>query len=130
MKVLTNKLITIRANFADGDSELEKAVESISARLYKDDQHISDLSIVEQEPLIWNIHYIFPIDSQMGEYKAVVEVKIKDQKETIIQEETFSLVRDINLNLKTNIGKPQVIIDDQYQEVPTDIKSYLVKKDV
>ncbi len=130
MKVLTNKLITIRANFADGDSELEKAVESISARLYKDDQHISDLSIVEQEPLIWNIHYIFPIDSQMGEYKAVVEVKIKDQKETIIQEETFSLVRDINLNLKTNIGKPQVIINDEYQEVPSDIKSYLVKKDV
>ena len=130
MKITPNKLLTIRTNFADGDPSLEKDIQSISARLYKGDEHITDLSVIRQEPLLWNIHYIFPIDSQMGEYQAIVEVKIKDQKEPIIQEETISLVRDVNLNLKTNIGKPQVIINDEYQEVPSDIKSYLVKKDV
>jgi len=131
MKITPNKLLTIRANFADGNPDLEKDIQSISARLYRGDEHITDLSVIRQKPLLWNIHHIFPIDSQMGEYQAIVEVKIKDQKEPIIQEETISLVRDINLNLKTNIGnEPQVIINDEYQEVPSDIKSYLVKKNV
>ncbi len=131
MKITPNKLLTIKANFAQGDPNLEKDIQSISARLYKEDEHITDLSVIRQEALQWNIHYIFPIDSEMGDYKAIVEVKIKDQKEPIVQEEMISLVRDIDLNLKTNIGKkPLIIEDDEYEEVPEDIKSYLVKKNV
>ena len=83
MKTNPNKLITIRANFADSDPALEEDIESITARLYKEDQHITDLPVIRVKPLDWKIHHVFPIESQLGEYQAIVEVKIKNQKDPL-----------------------------------------------
>jgi len=130
MKTNPNKLITFVASFTDADPELSKDISHVTARLYRDDEHITDLAVKQLKPLQWTANYIFPKESEMGEYQTVFEVKIKDQKESLTQTQYIDLVRDVNLDVKMNIGKeiPQIIVDEQYDEIPTDIKKYLVKK--
>jgi len=129
MRTSPNKLITISANFGKADLELENDIESVTARLYKGDQHIQDLDVTKKNSLNWQIKHVFPISSELGEYQAVVEVKVKDQKDPIVQSENISLVRDINLQLQSQITIPkQPTVIDKYNEVPEDIKKYLEDK--
>jgi len=130
MKTSPNKLITIRANFGKADPEIEEDIESVTARLYKNERHIQDLTVTKKESLNWQVQHVFPIDSELGDYQAIVEVKIKDEESPIIKTENITLVRDLNLQLQSEITTPKVrtVTPDEYREVPLDIKQYLEKK--
>lgn len=126
MKVNPNKIITIYAQFSGATQELEKQVSDISARLYKGDQHIRDLEAVKTgSPMSWKAQHIFPKDSLIGDdYKVDFEVKIKDQKDSIIETQELELVRDLNLQSHVEI-KDNPPSNAMYDEVPGDIRAYL-----
>lgn len=126
MKVNPNKLITIYASFSGATQELEKQVSDVSARLYKGDQHIKDLKPAKRDsPMSWEVDHIFPKDSPIGDdYKVDFEVKIKDQKDSIIETQELELVRDLNLQSHVEI-KDNPPSNAMYDEVPGDIRAYL-----
>jgi hypothetical protein len=131
MKVNPNKIVTIFASFSGATQELDKQVTDVSARLYKGDQHIKDLEAVKLgSPMSWTAQHIFPADSAIGDdYKVDFEVKIKDQKDSIIETQEIQLVRDLNLQSHVEIKDiPLVVQDSTFEEVPNDIKAYLEKK--
>ena len=131
MIVNPNKLITIFASFSNATEEIVKDVEDVSVRLYKGNQHITDMPFERlASPLSWKATHIFPKNAPMGDdYKAIFSVKFKNQKDPIIDEQELNLVRDINLSSHVEIKDiPHIIQDDTYSEVPLDIKAYLEKK--
>ena len=130
MKANPNKIVTMFASFSGATQELAKDVEDVSVRLYKEDQHIADLEHQALgSPMSWKAQHIFPEDAPIGDYKAVFEVKFKDQKETIKEEQPIELVRDLNLISHVELKDiPLTIQSDIYDEVPNDLKSYMEKK--
>lgn len=131
MKANPNKIITLFARFSGAVPELEQDIEDVSVRLYKGDQHIKDLEYQElASPLSWKANHIFPNDAPIGDdYKAIFEVKFKDQKDPITEVQNIELVRDVNLTSHVEIkDQPMTLIDNQYEEIPNDIRAYLEKK--
>lgn len=131
MKVNPNKIVTIFASFSGATQELDKEVSDVSVRLYKGDQHIKDLNPVKlASPMSWKAEHIFPKDAIIGDdYKVDFEVKIKNQKDSIIESQPIQLVRNLDLISHIEIKDiPLTIQDDTYDEVPSDIRSYLEKK--
>lgn len=131
MKANPNKIITIFAKFSGATEELAKDVEDISVRLYKGDQHIKDLDYQQlASPMSWKANHIFPSDAPIGDdYKAIFEVKFKDQKDPIVEEQKIELVRDVNLSSHVEIkDAPLTVQNDQYSEVPSDIRAYLQQR--
>lgn len=127
-----NKIVTIFASFSGATQELAKDVTDVSVRLYKGDQHLKDLPATElASPMTWKAQHIFPKDAIIGDdYKVKFEVKFKDQKEPLVEVQNIELVRDLTLTSHVEIKDiPLTIQDDTYDEVPSDIRSYLVKKD-
>lgn len=127
MKTNPNKLITINATFSGVlDNSLPDDIQSVQAHLFRGDNYITDLKVDEIEPLKWKVKHIFPKSSPLGDYTAKIEVKVKDQKEPIIQEEKITLVRDINLDVRTSVDEIPRSSHEEYKEVPQDIVAHLV----
>lgn len=131
MIVNPNKLITVFASFSGATQELALDVTDVTARLYKGKSHIKDLDAVElASPMSWKAQHIFPKDAAIGDdYKVDFEVKFKDQKDPIVESQPITLVRDLDLQSHVRIEDiPLVVQDDTLDEVPSDIKAYLEKK--
>lgn len=131
MKANPNKIITIFARFSGATAEIHKDIEDVSVRLYKGDQHIKDLEYQELgSPMSWKASHLFPRDAPIGDdYKAIFEIKIKDQKDPIIEEQKIELVRDINFTSHIEMkDAPMTIKDNTFQEIPSDILAYLENK--
>ena len=131
MIVNPNKLITIFASFSNATQEIVKDVEDVSVRLYKGNQHITDMPFERlASPLSWKATHVFPKDAQIGsDYKAIFSVKFKDEKNPVTEEQDLELVRDLNLSSHVEIKDlPKIVQDDTYTEVPSDIRAYLENK--
>lgn len=131
MKANPNKIVTIFAKFSGATEDLVQDIQDISVRLYKGDQHIKDLDYQElASPMSWKAQHIFPKDAPIGDdYEARFEVKFKDQKDPIVEIQPIELVRDLNLTSHVELKDiPLTVQNDTYEEVPSDIKAYLVNK--
>lgn len=131
MKANPNKIITIFASFSGATQELAKDVNDVAVRLYKGDQHLKDLDPVQlASPMSWKAQHVFPADALIGDdYHVDFEVKFKDQKDPLVEVQNIELVRDLNLSSHVEIKDiPLTVQNDALQEVPSDIRSYLEKK--